>query len=330
MSRVFVTVLSIASLVSGQENSEKSFPVYRMENVAYALGVPHLKQRHRISILFEGISPSEESVPFLYQGDETISKDLRLDLFIPQKDSNAQRIAILFVHGGGFISGTRQNQEIVSFCEFLAASGFVAAAIDYRKGFILHESRHKIFLDGLEIKRAIQWGKQDLKRSIRYLRNHAETFGIAPHQICVIGYSAGAIIALESLFDAKEEAPNMIISIGGAVLEKFQFKPGHIPTLLIHGTADSVVPFRSGTLWNPLPKLADFGRQYENIAASYDMNFSSPKFYGSALVDSILTDRKIPHETYFIEGAGHDFLELPYYKEAVQKRILDFLNSAKF
>eukprot|EP01043_Picozoa_sp_COSAG02_P079679 COSAG02_NODE_18561_length_932_cov_1.093637_3_plen_76_part_00 len=48
-------------------------------------------------------------------------------------DSTLQRRpAIIVIHGGGFIAGTRTNEFAVEEAQFYAAHGYVAMSIDYR------------------------------------------------------------------------------------------------------------------------------------------------------------------------------------------------------
>ena len=60
----------------------------------------------------------------------------------------------------------------------------------------------------------------------------------------------------------------------------------HIPVLLIHGTADTIVPFGLGSPFQVPPLSAT---------------------YGSQLIDKRLAGLAYPHETYFVQGEGHEF-----------------------
>ena len=60
-----------------------------------------------------------------------------MDIYSPSNrksnDSTLQRRpAIIVIHGGGFIAGTRTNDFAVEEAQFYAAHGYVAMSIDYR------------------------------------------------------------------------------------------------------------------------------------------------------------------------------------------------------
>ena len=60
-------------------------------------------------------------------------KDLFLDIYYPVGSTEAKRPMVMWVFGGGFFQGTRQDLDQV--CTEFAAKGFVAVTIDYRIGF---------------------------------------------------------------------------------------------------------------------------------------------------------------------------------------------------
>ena len=55
--------------------------------------------------------------------------DLQMDIYQP-KSVSGKRPAVLLIHGGGWISGSRQNQAVMA--QKLAQKGFVAATVSYR------------------------------------------------------------------------------------------------------------------------------------------------------------------------------------------------------
>ena len=66
-------------------------------------------------------------------------QDLQMDIysssnptFTSQSDGVRRRPAIIVIHGGGFIAGTRANEFAVEEAQFYASHGYVAMSIDYR------------------------------------------------------------------------------------------------------------------------------------------------------------------------------------------------------
>lgn len=101
--------------------------------------------------------------------------DLQLDVYRPA--DRELRPAVLLVHGGGWVAGSRQMER--SFARHLAARGYVAVPVSYRLG-AAGRFPHAI---------------HDLKAAVRWLRAHAADHAIDPTHIGIIGGSAGGTLA---------------------------------------------------------------------------------------------------------------------------------------
>jgi acetyl esterase/lipase len=95
----------------------------------------------------------------------------KLDLYIPSKSSEKPLPLIVWVHGGAFRAGSKENPPARQF----VALGFAVASINYRF------SQHAIFPAQIE----------DCKAAIRFLRANAKKYNIDPTRIGVWGSSAG-------------------------------------------------------------------------------------------------------------------------------------------
>lgn len=102
------------------------------------------------------------------------NRTLKMTLLIPQTDE--PKPAIVFCPGGGFTSAA--NERYIEMRMALAEAGFVVASIEYRT---VPDKFPALVIDG--------------KSAIRYLREHAEQFGINPEKIGVIGDSAGGYLS---------------------------------------------------------------------------------------------------------------------------------------
>ncbi len=58
--------------------------------------------------------------------------NLQLDLYTPTGDTATGRPAIVFVHGGGFIGGTKSSGPAVTWARTFAERGYVTVSINYR------------------------------------------------------------------------------------------------------------------------------------------------------------------------------------------------------
>ena len=106
---------------------------------------------------------------------EVDGKPLLLDLYLPEKPEGSP--LVVWVHGGGWKSGSKQN----CFVKWLSNFGYTVASINYR------------LVD------VAKWPAQlhDCKGAIRWLRANAKTYGYNPDCVIVAGASAGGhLVAL--------------------------------------------------------------------------------------------------------------------------------------
>ncbi len=131
-----------------------------------------------------------------------------MDIYLPICDDSlhlSRRPLAIFIHGGAFIAGDKNEANIQFMCKQFAKRGFVAASIDYRLGFVSDESAWTcnfpnyscVFAsDSAEWYRACYRGIQDAKGALRYLINRHVQFRIDTNNVFLAGESAGAFLAL--------------------------------------------------------------------------------------------------------------------------------------
>lgn len=104
-------------------------------------------------------------------------RSLQLDLYLPAGANRNAVPGIVFVHGGGWASGTRK--EFAPMAIRLAERGYASAAISYR---LSGEAQYPAAV-------------HDAKAAVRWMRANAARYGIDPARIAVAGGSAGGQIA---------------------------------------------------------------------------------------------------------------------------------------
>ena len=143
---------------------------------------------------------------------------LTLDLYKPLNSDTARPLLIL-AHGGSWLSGCKENMAWL--CQEMAERGYVAATVNYRKGWHkddyvptpinpgIFEGGNCLYpADSMEILRAIYRGMQDLKGAIRWLKARVYADSSCNHAVLVGGESAGAFLALAAgLLDQPGEKP---------------------------------------------------------------------------------------------------------------------------
>jgi acetyl esterase/lipase len=115
---------------------------------------------------------------------------VRLDIYRPRRPApdGARRPAVIQVHGGGWIVGSRQEQGI-PLLNHLAANGWIGFNIDYRLSPRATMPEHVI----------------DVKRAIAWVRRHADELGVDPSRIALTGGSAGGHLAALAALTADDE-----------------------------------------------------------------------------------------------------------------------------
>jgi len=164
--------------------------------------------------------------------------DLLLDIYEPAGDTAARRPVFVFLFGGGFVAGDRAREPRI-YCEQMARRGYVAVAIDYRI------NQGNIVTDGIPAAVA------DARQAVRWLRQNADRHRLDVDRIAIGGSSAGSITSLFLAYTDLELEPGdetsdvaIVMDLwGGLYNEVRQMEAGEPPLIIIHGTADTVVPF---------------------------------------------------------------------------------------
>ena len=97
------------------------------------------------------------------------------------------RPAVVYVHGGGWVSGDKGQARDINVSVQLAQAGYVCANANYRLG-----------------PGAWPTNLHDCKNAIRFLRANAAKYHIDPQRIAIVGTSAGAHLALLAGFTADQ------------------------------------------------------------------------------------------------------------------------------
>ena len=356
-----LTLLLLSALVSftaaADRYKDRLFDVSVERDVSFAKGVPHLSSYHKITeaLMVYGLVSDDATIVYFYTTEkESTKKDLKMDLYKPKGDKEKSRPAVIVAHGGAMVAGSKDDyaQHTVNYCDSLAARGFVTASIEYRLGVTLTEEDYQLHIDSVDFARSVYRGVQDIRAAVRYMRANASKLGIDPNRIYLLGNSAGAILSLENIYATKDSdfpdyinkkpllggldeygekasssTANGVAALWGAVHNPKLVENSDVPVLLIHGKADETVYFKKGR------PLSDVAATLENVipstmgakAASYTLDLHAPTLFGSYVIDSVLTKRGVSHETYFVDGVGHEFYDEAKYEKPVRTKVFDFI-----
>lgn len=185
---------------------------------------------------------------------------LYLDVYKPTAENN--HCCVLFVFGGGFITGQRDAEEYVKFAKQLNDRGYTFVSIDYRLGLKGANMKGVHAIGALE--KAVAIAVEDLFSATEYLVKNAQTLGFDVDKIVLCGSSAGAITVLQGDYELCNRtalAQNLpadfhfagVIPFAGAIFSRHgavKYKEAPAPTLFFHGIDDRLVTYKSIRFFN--------------------------------------------------------------------------------
>lgn len=168
---------------------------------------------------------------------------LRMDVYEPVGDVSPLRPAIVWLFGGNFKTGDRD--QLSYFATEFALRGYVTATIDYRK-LRMYERVSEA--------QAQEAAQSDAQAAIRFLRSQAANYSLDTARLGIGGWSAGSITSFNVGYRSEFVGDN-VENIGfahtvGAVvaLEGFSLSAG------IQAHDPPFVLFRSGGEGGPKPR----------------------------------------------------------------------------
>ena len=272
-----------------------------------------MKRIMMLSLLLLLAVPMLAQKTYLYATRDTLN--LYLDVYQP--DSSAvttfeghRKPSVLFVFGGGFIGGERDNAFQKAWFERLTQAGYGVVAIDYRlgmKGYQMEKGLSGLFKASDQFLLSQEMGVEDVCSAVNYLARN--DVGVDVNNLVLAGSSAGAIISVATEYHiVNGDAPELpdgfnfkgVMSFAGAVISvtgKPEFRAQPCPIVFFHGTEDQAVAYE---------KFAYFGRG----------------LWGSSYLDKQFDKKGYPHLIYRFQGRTHD---VAAYMNALWEEEMNFL-----
>lgn len=217
-----------------------------------------------ISGLIPMTALAQRKMTYMYAEKDT--SRLFLDVLEPAKGSVAsidgkEKPTILFVFGGGFITGARDDKFYQPWFEKMTSEGYRVVSIDYRlklKGLKLKPIRDRgVFMS------AVDAAVEDLISATAFIIDNAEELNIDPSNIVTMGSSAGAMTVLSAEYELCNHTDMVsslpagfrykgVIPFSGALLRddgRPSYKEDPAPTLFLHGKDDKIVPYKGFSLF---------------------------------------------------------------------------------
>mgnify|MGYP000318393213 CR=1 FL=1 len=237
-------------------------------------------------------------------------KNLKLDYYKPKKLRRNFPL-IIYVHGGGFSGGKRNDKNTVNFAKHLTKRGYAVASITYR--LTMQKLGFGCNTNAIDKIKAFNFASEDISFAVKYILENKRKFKINSDKIILMGSSAGAeaILNLAYVYNNKilpEEFKFAgLVSMAGAVTSiKNITKKTAIPSQFFHGTKDKLVPY------NAAP---------HHYCKKEDDGFLP--LFGSKAIAQKLKELDKSYYLYTIKNGDHSWSGRPLHQ--CTKEILDFL-----
>ncbi|WGD33567.1 alpha/beta hydrolase [Olleya sp. YS] len=195
---------------------------------------------------------------------------LKMDVYTPKNIKSTDRLpVIIWMHGGGFSSGTRNGTDEKNITEFATTRGYIGVSISYRllrlgadTGFGCNcPKEDKLFTFNQAV--------LDFLDATNFIYQNSTMLQVDTTKIIAAGSSAGAETILNAVYmksyflsnpsDYKNINFAGVISYSGALLDvNYITDKNAIPTVLIHGDKDKVVPFGTAPHQNCHPTKSGY------------------------------------------------------------------------
>jgi len=230
-------------------------------------------------------------------------QNLELDVYQPVDDWQINRAVVLYVHGGGFYTGSRKDENNVGFCKRLAELGYVSVSMSYRLTRKDQPGEFGCDCPASEKLKTFSAAVDDIREASFFLIQNRDLFRIDPQKIILAGSSAGAEAVLNTgyqppmCYDLPSGPVSYagLVSMAGAIPDTMiLYNESAIPSMFFHGTCDNLVPY------NVAPH-----RYCGKTDKGYLM------MYGSYFLSRKLRQMNKPYWLHTTCGAGHEMAGNP-------------------
>ncbi|CAM1367003.1 alpha/beta hydrolase [Tenacibaculum xiamenense] len=285
--------------------NNETYTVVFEENIKYAEGLSH-----------NSINSSNSSIMPLY-----------LDIYYPN-NTMENRPLFMFIHGGGFSGGSKQQEQIIAMANFYASRGWVFASIDYRLKNDIGTVPQKwidysSFVPSGDAAQflAMYPAHRDAKAALRWIMANKDMYKINPEYVTVGGGSAGAVTAITLGVSNLEDYTNEISVTQDPTLSSTHMNQ----TYEIHTIIDF---WGSKAAVDALEVIYNHQRFDNNDPALLIAHGTEDPtvLYSNALdLKAIYETNQVPLAYYPLEGKGHGPWEATVNGKRLEQLAFDFI-----
>ena len=218
----------------------------------------------------------------------------KYDLYIPSGlDKSQSQYLILFIHGGSFNSGTKEDGD--AWCKYYATKGYITATVDYT--LQAHGQEASIYLMNSEIESAV-----------KAIKEQAEALGYRVAGMAPCGVSAGGTLAMNLAYNGNSEIPVKFVF---QLAAPTYFDPSEWSLLMRVDklkTEDEFCAMMTGKT------MTDYSREIQKISPACIVSADSvPSLIGYGLIDHCvpLSQKYYLINAYNKYRVPYDYIEFP-------------------
>ncbi|MCH9621019.1 MAG: hypothetical protein S4CHLAM20_04330 [Chlamydiia bacterium] len=256
---------------------------------------------------------------------ETMS--LKMDIYQPKRGSE-NRPLFIFVHGGGFITGSKQDLNISRWGNYYASKGFVFMSVDYRLRDDLGTIPKEWYDYPLSVPeanpsqlRAIYPSQRDVNAAVRWALKNASAYKINTNYITIGGSSAGASMAISAAVSKPEEFRDEISIDEDKTLLTTNMHQGYKIKTIIDLWGSKNVIDAIEIIYN----RTSFNKESPSLFIAHGDNDNVVSINKALALKEIYESNETPFVYYKLEGHGHGAWGASVDGKSLEELSLDFI-----
>lgn len=237
----------------------------------------------------------DESVGEIYSNLDYENDNVnQYDLYIPSGlDKSENQYLILFIHGGSFNSGSKEDGE--SWCKYYATKWYITASVDYT-------------LQNQGKDASIYLMNEEIENAVKAINQKTEELGYHIAGMAPCGVSAGGTLAMNLAYNGNSAIPVKFVF---QLAAPTYFAPSEWSLLMKVDRLDSEEEFCKMMTGK---ELEDYDTEIQNISPACIVNEDSvPSLIGYGLIDHCvpLSQKYYLIEVYDRDNVMYDYIEFP-------------------
>jgi para-nitrobenzyl esterase len=132
----------------------------------------------------------QDDASFILQREDGHSSEdcLRINVWTPSINDSAKRPVMMWIHGGGFFSGSAQSSPAYQGDNLVRRGGVVVVSINHRLGVLGYAN---LMNYGEQYASSPNAGMLDIVAALEWVKTNISNFGGDPNKILIFGHSGG-------------------------------------------------------------------------------------------------------------------------------------------